>query len=139
MRDQGLVEAAEERRQACFHVMVSDRYTEWREANLLADKIAENEAKTFSCMLLLLSSLALAQHPVPHKKAAKATPVTRPKADPALAIHQSALIVDTHADTPQRLLDENFDLGQTRLSQKAISISTRSGRQPGSGVLLRLG
>src|SRR5712671_2093722 len=62
---------------------------------------------------LLLSSLALAQHPVPHKKAAKATPVTRPKADPALAIHQSALIVDTHADTPQRFLDENFDLGQT--------------------------
>jgi Family of unknown function (DUF5715) len=40
LRDQGLVEAAEERRQACFHVMVSDRYTEWREANLLADKIA---------------------------------------------------------------------------------------------------
>jgi hypothetical protein len=39
MRDQGLVEAAEERRQACFHVMVSDRYTEWREANQLADKI----------------------------------------------------------------------------------------------------
>ncbi len=38
--DQGLVEAAEERRQACFHVMVSDRYTEWREANQLADKIA---------------------------------------------------------------------------------------------------
>ena len=40
LRDQGLVEAAEERRQACFHVMVSDRYTEWREANVLADKIA---------------------------------------------------------------------------------------------------
>ena len=40
LRDQGLVEAAEERRQACFHVMVSDRYTEWREANMLADKIA---------------------------------------------------------------------------------------------------
>jgi uncharacterized protein DUF5715 len=40
LRDQGLIEAAEERRQACFHVMVSDRYTEWREANVLADKIA---------------------------------------------------------------------------------------------------
>jgi Family of unknown function (DUF5715) len=39
MRDQGLVEAAEERHTACFHVMVSNRYTEWREANLLADKI----------------------------------------------------------------------------------------------------
>jgi hypothetical protein len=40
LRDQGLVEAAEERRTWCFHVMVSDRYTEWREANRLADKIA---------------------------------------------------------------------------------------------------
>jgi hypothetical protein len=38
-RDLGLVEAAEERRQACFHVMVSDRYTDWREANQLADKL----------------------------------------------------------------------------------------------------
>jgi hypothetical protein len=33
------VEAAEERRTWCFHVMVSNRYTEWREANQLADKI----------------------------------------------------------------------------------------------------
>jgi hypothetical protein len=39
LRDQGLVEAAEERRTWCFHVMVSNRYTEWREANQLADKI----------------------------------------------------------------------------------------------------
>jgi hypothetical protein len=40
LRDLGLVEAAEERRTWCFHVMVSDRYTEWREANGTADKIA---------------------------------------------------------------------------------------------------
>lgn len=60
----------------------------------------------------LLSSIALAQPQHPHKKSAKAAPVTRPKTDPALAIHQSALIIDTHADTPQRFLDENFDLGQ---------------------------
>jgi hypothetical protein len=40
LRDQGLVEAAEERRTWCFHVMVSDRYTEWREANTTTDKIA---------------------------------------------------------------------------------------------------
>jgi hypothetical protein len=39
LRDQGLVEAAEERRTWCFHVMVSDRYTEWREANTTADTI----------------------------------------------------------------------------------------------------
>ena len=41
LRDLGLVEIAEERRQACFHVMVSDRYTEWREANALADKLVK--------------------------------------------------------------------------------------------------
>ncbi|HET6934032.1 MAG TPA: DUF5715 family protein [Candidatus Angelobacter sp.] len=40
LRDQNLIEVAEERHQACFHVMVSDRYTEWREANMTADKIA---------------------------------------------------------------------------------------------------
>jgi hypothetical protein len=40
LRDQQLIEAAEERRTLCFHVMVSDRYTEWREANQLADKIS---------------------------------------------------------------------------------------------------
>ena len=40
LRDLQLVEAAEERRTWCFHVMVSDRYTEWRESNRLADKIA---------------------------------------------------------------------------------------------------
>src|SRR5438045_9376363 len=31
----------------------------------------------------------------------------------AQAIHQSAIVVDTHADTPQRFLDENFDIGNT--------------------------
>ena len=29
------------------------------------------------------------------------------------AIHDSALIIDTHADTPQRFLDEGFDIGNT--------------------------
>lgn len=32
MRNLGLVEAVEERRQACFHVMVFDRYTAWRDS-----------------------------------------------------------------------------------------------------------
>jgi len=59
--------------------------------------------------LLLISSLAPAQlKPPQHRKTVAAA---RPLA-PAEAIHQSALIVDTHADTPQRFLDENFDLGQ---------------------------
>lgn len=41
LRDLGLLEVAEERRQKCFHVMVSDRYTDWREGNLVADKLAQ--------------------------------------------------------------------------------------------------
>ena len=40
LRDLNLIEVAEEHHQACFHVMISDRYTEWREANTAADKIA---------------------------------------------------------------------------------------------------
>src|SRR5215467_4841960 len=66
--------------------------------------------KSFACFLLL-SSLALAQHH-PQKKATQSGSPPRPKTDSALAIHQSALIVDTHADTTQRFLDENFDLGE---------------------------
>ena len=31
----------------------------------------------------------------------------------ARAIHDSAIIIDTHADTPQRFLDENFNIGST--------------------------
>ena len=37
LRDQGLVEAAEEHRTWCFHVMVSDRYTEWRDGDTVAN------------------------------------------------------------------------------------------------------
>ena len=36
MRDLSLVEPEEERRQWVFHVMVSDRYSDWREAKMLA-------------------------------------------------------------------------------------------------------
>ena len=59
--------------------------------------------------LFLIASLAPAQSQskAPHKNAA-----TSRQLSTALAIHQSALIIDTHADTPQRFLDENFDLGQ---------------------------
>src|ERR1035438_2260230 len=31
----------------------------------------------------------------------------------ALEIQNSSIVVDTHADTPQRFLDENFDIGST--------------------------
>jgi membrane dipeptidase len=37
-------------------------------------------------------------------------PAVSPK---ARQLHDSALVIDTHADTPQRFLDENFDIGST--------------------------
>jgi hypothetical protein len=36
MKDMGLIEPEEERRQWVFHVAVSDQYTDWREARMLA-------------------------------------------------------------------------------------------------------
>ncbi|HZQ94724.1 MAG TPA: dipeptidase [Candidatus Sulfotelmatobacter sp.] len=52
-------------------------------------------------MVLALSSLGLAQASDPRISAK------------ARQIHDSALIVDTHADTPQRFLDQGFDIGST--------------------------
>jgi membrane dipeptidase len=55
----------------------------------------------------LLCSVAAAQKPT--------KPSTEDSSVSARArqIHDSALIVDTHADTPQRFLDEGFDIGST--------------------------
>jgi membrane dipeptidase len=76
--------------------------------------------------LFLFSSLALSQHQSQRplsKKAVKKTGTSRPQPGAALAIHQSALIIDTHADTPQRFLDEIFDLGQnTPVSEGHIDL-----------------
>jgi membrane dipeptidase len=59
--------------------------------------------------LILISSLALAS------VLAAAQSSTTPDAVSELAssIHASAIVVDTHADTPQRFLDEGFDIGST--------------------------
>ncbi len=54
--------------------------------------------------ITLICSLASAQ-----TTAAPATAVSAK----ARAIHDSALVIDTHADTPQRFLDEGFDIGST--------------------------
>jgi membrane dipeptidase len=51
----------------------------------------------FSLLALFFSSLAFSQTVSPR----------------ARAIHDSAIVVDTHADTPQRFLYENFDIGTT--------------------------
>ncbi len=56
----------------------------------------------------LISCLATAQSP--QKVAAASDVMVSARAQ---KIHDSALIVDTHADTPQRFLDEGFDIGST--------------------------
>jgi membrane dipeptidase len=56
----------------------------------------------FSALLIFASTLAFAQ-------AKEASDVS----SRALTIHNSAIVIDTHADTPQRFLDDNFDIGST--------------------------
>src|ERR1700733_7946866 len=59
-------------------------------------------ALLFSVLLVVNSVPVLAQG----SDAARISPRAR-------AIQDSAIVVDTHADTPQRFLDENFDIGST--------------------------
>jgi membrane dipeptidase len=59
--------------------------------------------RSLALFVVLTSALLLAQD--------KSTPPTvSPK---ALQIQNSSIVVDTHADTPQRFLDENFDIANT--------------------------
>ncbi|HWW15976.1 MAG TPA: dipeptidase [Candidatus Dormibacteraeota bacterium] len=58
----------------------------------------------FLSCLVLAAAGAAAQSP---------SPADIPVSAKARAIHDSALVVDTHADTPQRFLDEGFDIGST--------------------------
>ncbi len=54
--------------------------------------------------LFALSSLIHAQPP------ANPAPKMTPKSPTPAQVHQSAIVIDTHADTPQRFVDEHFDL-----------------------------
>src|ERR1035438_9250363 len=68
--------------------------------------------------VLLLSAFSFAQTTAPatpnppksHSHAITISP--NGVATGCQAIHNSALVIDTHADTPGRFVDENFDLAQ---------------------------
>ncbi|HWE84863.1 MAG TPA: dipeptidase [Terracidiphilus sp.] len=45
-----------------------------------------------------------------HQPKAKPSPKMTQKLSPE-AVHNSAIVIDTHADTPQRFVDENYDMG----------------------------
>ena len=55
---------------------------------------------------VLLAIPAIAHAQTPAKTSSKMTAKPTPE-----AVHRSAIVIDTHADTPQRFADENFDLG----------------------------
>src|SRR6201997_1840486 len=59
-----------------------------------------NQRLAFSLVLFAVSTTLLAQN-------------TAGVSAKALAIHNSAIVIDTHADTPQRFLESNFDIGST--------------------------
>jgi len=59
-------------------------------------------------LLLLLPGL-LGGETSAHRKTAKPSPKMTQKLSPE-AVHNSAIVIDTHADTPQRFVDENFDM-----------------------------
>jgi len=60
--------------------------------------------------LVLFPSLLIAQASIPAKTPPRKS---KPSSNQSWrAIHDSAIIIDTHADTPGRFVDENFDLGQ---------------------------
>ena len=56
-------------------------------------------------LLISLPILAHAQNPAAPNKVAMPSRTQSPQ-----AVHASAIVIDTHADTPQRFLDENYDL-----------------------------
>ncbi len=58
--------------------------------------------------VLVLISAAFAQAPQTSSAAPDIVVSAR-----ARQIHDSAIVIDTHADTPQRFLDEGFDIGST--------------------------
>src|ERR1700680_342425 len=62
-----------------------------------------------SAVLLLFSAFLILGSPLVFAQSNEASGISAR----ARAIHDSAIVVDTHADTPQRFLDENFDIGST--------------------------
>jgi membrane dipeptidase len=68
--------------------------------------------RTRALLALLLAALPtmLCGQTSPNPAHAKPSPKMIAKLSPE-AVHRSAIVIDTHADTTQRFVDENFDLG----------------------------
>jgi membrane dipeptidase len=67
------------------------------------------------CLSLLFSNCRMSQTSEPKNANAQTASVSNKANDDALSIHRRAIAIDLHADTTQRLVDENVDLN-TRLA-----------------------
>ena len=72
LKEMGLIEPEEERHQWVFHIMVSDRYDDWRESKMLAGTSRENQEQ--------LSGILQTDAVVPHLVTAAATTTTTEEA-----------------------------------------------------------
>src|ERR1700722_5659470 len=80
----------------------------WTCPHLLFFSWATTMTSKLFAVFVLISTFAAAQ--APEKSATASDMIISAR---ARQIHNSAIIVDTHADTPQRFLDEGFDVGST--------------------------
>jgi membrane dipeptidase len=69
-------------------------------------------------MLRLFLTATLASQLLYTCALAQSAPPASPVSARARALHDSAIVVDTHADTPQRFLDTGFDIGTTDSADK---------------------
>ncbi len=72
---------------------------------LLKTKILSLAASTLLAITLIAHAQTAVQTAPPHKPSGKRKMT---QLDPA-AVHNSAIVIDTHADTPQRFVDEQWD------------------------------
>src|ERR1700730_153675 len=80
---------------------------------------------------LVISAFLLANCRLFEKTGSKSASVspertTNPQAD-ALAVHRRAIVMDMHADTPQRLVDESVDLAQRLSAGQLDAVQAKEG------------
>jgi membrane dipeptidase len=68
-----------------------------------------NHRLIFASALLIISCTSCSLHINAQSEPTRAKKASMTNQTDPLAVHQSAIVIDTHADTPQRFVDENWD------------------------------
>jgi membrane dipeptidase len=70
-----------------------------------------NQVLTLMLLAVLPGTIAAQDTAKPTAQSNTPTPTKMTKKLTPEEVHRSAIVIDTHADTPQRFVDENYDLG----------------------------